>query len=97
MKRDRSGAGTAWAIGVATALGLILAGAPAMAQTPAGFNSTRPAERIEYWQKRLSEISTRLEQPDSLADVRLLFLGTPSPISGRWETIPGSRVRSAAG
>ena len=26
-------------------------------------------------QKRLSEIGTRLEQPDSLADVRLLFLG----------------------
>ena len=75
MKRDRSGAGPAWAIGVAMALGLFLAGTPAMAQTPEGFNSTRPAERIEYWQKRLSEISARLEQPDSLADVRLLFLG----------------------
>ena len=58
MKRDRSGAGRAWAIGVTIALGLTLAGAPAVAQTPAGFNSTRPAERIEYWQKRLGEIST---------------------------------------
>lgn len=75
MRRDRSGAGWAWAIGVAMALGLILAGAPAVAQTPAVFNSTRPAERIEYWQKRLTEISMRLGQPDSLADVRLLFLG----------------------
>ncbi len=55
--------------------GLVLPAAPAMAQTPAGFNSTRPTVRIEYWQKRLNEISARLDQPDSLADVRLLFLG----------------------
>lgn len=60
---------------VAMALSLASPGAPAMAQTATGFNSTRPAERIEYWQKRLGEISTRMAQPDSLEDVRLLFLG----------------------
>ena len=113
MKRDRSGAGRAWAIGVTIALGLTLAGAPAVAQTPAGFNSTRPAERIEYWQKRLSEISTRLEQPDSLADVRLLFLGDsitdfwtmgnnpwfPGALGGRviWDETFGGRDPSRLG
>lgn len=113
MKRDRSGAGRAWAIGVTMALGLTLAGAPAVAQTPVGFNSTRPAERIEYWQKRLSEISTRLEQPDSLADVRLLFLGDsitdfwtmgnnpwfPGAIGGRviWDETFGGRDPSRLG
>jgi lysophospholipase L1-like esterase len=60
---------------VAMAVGLAAPGTPALAQTAVDFNSTRPSERIEYWQKRLGEISTRMEQPDSLADVRLLFLG----------------------
>lgn len=58
----------------AMAVGLLLAAA-VMAQTPAGYNSTRPTERIEYWQKRLNEISARLAQPDSLAAVKLVFLG----------------------
>lgn len=53
----------------------VLPVSPASAQTADGFNSTRPAERVEYWQKRLNEIGARMEQPDSLADVRLLFLG----------------------
>ncbi|TPW06298.1 MAG: Uncharacterized protein FD125_308 [bacterium] len=52
-----------------------VAASPASAQTAARFNSTRPAERVEYWQKRLNEISARMDRPDSLADVRLLFLG----------------------
>jgi len=75
MKRHRSRAGMARALLVAMVAGLVAPGAPAVAQTAAGFNSTRPTERIEYWQKRLGEISTRMEQPDSLEDVRLLFLG----------------------
>jgi lysophospholipase L1-like esterase len=58
----------------AMVVGLLLATA-VMAQTPAGYNSTRPTERIEYWQKRLNEIDARLAQPDSLASVKLLFLG----------------------
>jgi lysophospholipase L1-like esterase len=58
----------------AIAAGLLLAAA-AIAQTPSEFHSTRPTERIEYWQKRLNEISARLAQPDSLAAVKLLFLG----------------------
>jgi lysophospholipase L1-like esterase len=75
VKRHPSGAGPALALLVALVVGLGTPGAPAVAQTPAGFNSTRPSERIEYWQKRLGEIDARMAQPDSLADVRLLFLG----------------------
>jgi lysophospholipase L1-like esterase len=59
----------------AIVIALWLVGGAVIAQAPAGFNSTRPAERIEYWQKRLDEISTRLAQPDSLAPVKLVFLG----------------------
>jgi len=75
MRRHRSRAGMVRAVLVAMAVGLASPGAPALAQTPTGFNSTRPTMRIEYWQKRLDEISARMEQADSLADVRLLFLG----------------------
>jgi lysophospholipase L1-like esterase len=57
------------------AVGLFLAGGAVIAQTLAGFNSTRPTERIEYWQKRLNQISARLAQPDTLAPVKLVFLG----------------------
>jgi len=59
----------------AMALGLILAAATVVAQTPAGYNSTRPTERIEYWQKRLNQISARLAESESLATVKLVFLG----------------------
>jgi lysophospholipase L1-like esterase len=58
----------------AMALGLLLAGG-VQSQPPASFNSTRPTQRIEYWQKRLNQINERLAQPDSLAAVKLLFLG----------------------
>jgi len=71
VKRYRWNAPLALSLGVAMAAAV----SPASAQTGTGFNSTRPAERVEYWQKRLNEISRRMEQPDSLADVRLLFLG----------------------
>lgn len=59
----------------AMAVALLLAGGAALAASPEGFNSTRPTERIEYWQKRLNQIGARLAQPDSLAPVKLLFLG----------------------
>ena len=43
---------------------------------PAGaFASTRPAVRIEYWQRRLAEITARLQDVPSLSSVRLVFLG----------------------
>jgi lysophospholipase L1-like esterase len=75
MQAHRSWIVPSLVLPVAVFVGLLLAGAPAMAQAPTGFNSTRPAVRIEYWQKRLNEITRRLEQPESLADVKLLFLG----------------------
>lgn len=59
----------------ALVVGLMLCGCAVNAQPPADFNSTRPTERIEYWQKRLNQISARLAQPDSMAPVKLVFLG----------------------
>lgn len=47
----------------------------AVAQTSEAFNSTRPTPRIEYWQRRLADIETRLEAPESLEAVKLVFLG----------------------
>lgn len=75
MRPDRSRIRKGASLLAATLLGLLLTGAPAAAQTRADFNSTRPTVRIEYWQKRLNEITARLEQPESLAGVRLLFVG----------------------
>lgn len=51
------------------------AGGPAQAQVSDGFNSTRPAIRIEYWQKRLNEIEQRLADTESLEPIKVLFLG----------------------
>ena len=47
----------------------------ASAQTAGGFASTQPTARIEYWQQRLNDIDNRLSDPQTLAPVRLLFLG----------------------
>jgi lysophospholipase L1-like esterase len=47
----------------------------ANAQAPGGFASTQPTARIEYWQQRLNDIDNRLSDPQTLAPVRLLFLG----------------------
>lgn len=69
---NRRGRLAPWA---AMAVGLWLAGGAVEAQTAAGYRSTQPAQRIEYWQKRLNQISARLAQPESLAPVKLLFLG----------------------
>ena len=46
---------------------------PAWCATP--FQATRPAVRVEYWQKRLLEITDQLNDSRSLASVRLVFLG----------------------
>ena len=50
-------------------------GGPAQAQVSGGFNSSRPAIRIEYWQKRLNEIEQRLAATESLEPIKVLFLG----------------------
>jgi lysophospholipase L1-like esterase len=52
-----------------------MGGSPAQAQLPGDFNSTRPTVRIEYWQKRLGEIEQHLAAPESLAPIKLVFLG----------------------
>lgn len=43
--------------------------------TAQNFESTKPAERVEHWQKRQSEISTYLQQSKDLGAVKLLFVG----------------------
>lgn len=42
---------------------------------PAGFISTRPAARIDYWQQRQADITAELKERKDLAAVRLVFLG----------------------
>lgn len=60
---------------VPLALVLALMGGESTAQVPGPFVSTQPTPRIEYWQRRLNEIDTRLANPESLAPIRLLFIG----------------------
>lgn len=57
------------------ALVLALSGGAAAAQAPVSFNSTQPTPRIEYWQRRLNQIEARLSDPESLSQVRLVFIG----------------------
>jgi lysophospholipase L1-like esterase len=56
------------------AFGSLICGA-AVAQEGRTFVSTRPTPRVEYWQTRLMAIEARLSAAESLAPVRLLFLG----------------------
>lgn len=52
------------------------AGATATVAAPsAGFVSTRPAPRVEYWQQRLKDIESSLQDTAMLRQVRLLFVG----------------------
>lgn len=52
---------------------LLTSGATSWAAEP--FASTRAIARVEYWQKRLEEITQQLESPEQVRAVRLLFLG----------------------
>jgi lysophospholipase L1-like esterase len=54
---------------------LAIFGGPAEAQVSGEFNSTRPAIRIEYWQKRISEIEQRLSVTESLEPIKVVFIG----------------------
>lgn len=58
-------------VAVIALLGLLLS-SPLPAQN---FRSAQPAERIEYWQKRLQQIDARLARTEPLDSVRVLFLG----------------------
>jgi lysophospholipase L1-like esterase len=57
------------------ALLLALLGGTTAAQSQTNFQSTQPTPRIEYWQRRLNEIETRLSDPETLAPIRLVFIG----------------------
>jgi len=47
----------------------------AVAETPVRFNSEQPTARVDYWQKRASEIDRQLASKRSLQPVRLVFVG----------------------
>lgn len=49
--------------------------APALARAPTTFVAERPAQRIDYWQKRADDITRSLSGAKSLKDVRVLFIG----------------------
>lgn len=49
--------------------------APALARAPTMFVAERPAQRVDYWQKRADDITRALSDAKSLKDVRLLFIG----------------------
>ncbi len=55
-------------------IGLFLA-APVWCEDRVAFTATRPTERIEYWQKRLKEISSQLQKKSELQSIRIVFLG----------------------
>jgi lysophospholipase L1-like esterase len=45
------------------------------AQAPARFNSERPTERVDYWQKRAADIDRQLASKRSLRSYRYVFVG----------------------
>lgn len=54
---------------------LALGSSAGVETSPAGFISTRPAARIDYWQQRQADITAELKERKDLAAVRLVFLG----------------------
>lgn len=64
------------AFGVMLGLGIV---PPALsnagAQVPSRFNSEIPTARVDYWQKRATQIEQRLAGKPSLKPVRLVFVG----------------------
>ncbi len=66
----------AFAFAFAAALALAATPPPAVAApTATGFVSTRPAPRVEHWQKRQQEISRALINRQRMAATRLVFIG----------------------
>ncbi|MEI6641821.1 MAG: GDSL-type esterase/lipase family protein [Novosphingobium sp.] len=47
----------------------------AAAQAPQHFVSETPTARVDYWQLRAADISRQLAAPESLAPIRLVFVG----------------------
>ena len=48
---------------------------PVSAETPRRFHSETPAPRIDYWQKRQTEIITQLQNTRDLSAMKLVFIG----------------------
>lgn len=65
----------------AVAFGLVLWPVAGLAQD--GFLSTRPTLRHEYWQVRETEIAQQLDQGQSLARYKLVFIG--NTITDFWQ------------
>jgi lysophospholipase L1-like esterase len=59
------------------------------------FQAARPAVRVEYWQKRLAEITAQLKESRSLSSVRLVFLG--DSITDFWGLAKNPWVTGATG
>jgi lysophospholipase L1-like esterase len=68
-------------------------GMPAWGATQ--FQAARPAVRVEYWQKRLAEVTIRLKDSRSLSPVRLVFLG--DSITDFWGLADNPWVTGATG
>lgn len=65
-----------WYRSHAARAGLIfLLGISAVTASAQPFASTRPAERVEYWQRRLEQITRQLQSSADLQAVKLVFLG----------------------
>ncbi len=57
------------------AAAVFAAGLPTLACCAAEFVSSKPQERVDYWQLRQAEITALLKDTPRLAPVRLVFLG----------------------
>jgi lysophospholipase L1-like esterase len=68
-------------------------GAPAWGATQ--FQAARPAVRVEYWQKRLAQITAQLKDRRSLPSTRLVFLG--DSITDFWGLARNPWVTGATG
>ncbi len=63
-----------WAAGLVLGLGLAVP-AISIAQIQAPFLSQTPTPRIDYWQKRASDIEQQLSSRANLKSVRMVFIG----------------------
>lgn len=65
-----------WAFGVMLGMGIATpAFSNPVALEPTHFNSEVPTARVDYWQKRATEIDQQLSSKQSLKPVRLVFVG----------------------
>ena len=59
---------------LAAGLALIVSGT-ALAQAPQRFVAETPTARVDYWQVRAADIARQLAAPESLAPIRIVFVG----------------------